>query len=114
MDFADASTVSIPRPFALSWRMADPLMEATGLCYLAIGRPFSGGGRRIIARMGFHNGLARRTIAAVPARQADVPAAASNPPGNRWSGGFPGAMTPGLIGTTARRVLWWPFSPAFW
>src|SRR6266542_4117517 len=31
MDFADAITVIISRPFALSWRMADRLMEATGL-----------------------------------------------------------------------------------
>src|SRR6266545_1026203 len=31
MDFADAITVIISRPFALSWRMADRLMEATSL-----------------------------------------------------------------------------------
>ena len=29
MDFADAIAVIISRPFALAWRMADSLMEAT-------------------------------------------------------------------------------------
>jgi len=54
--------------------------------------------------MGFHKGLERRTIAAVTDLQADVPAAAANHPGNRWPITLPGAMTTGLIGTTARRV----------
>jgi hypothetical protein len=56
--------------------------------------------------MRFHEGLERRTIAAVTDLQADVPAAAANHPGNWWSITLPGAMTTGFIGTTARRVSW--------
>src|SRR5260221_7181306 len=56
--------------------------------------------------MGFHKGLERRTIAAVTDPQADVPAAAANHPGNRWSITLPGAMPTGVIGTTARRGSW--------
>jgi len=56
--------------------------------------------------MGFHKGLERRSIAMVTDLQADVPAAAANHPGNRWSITLPGAMTTRLISTTARRVSW--------
>src|SRR5260221_3100516 len=63
--------------------------------------------------MGFHKGLERRTIAAVTDPQADVPAAAANPPGNRWSITLPGAMPTGVIGTTARRVSWISMLVAF-
>src|SRR5260221_4469802 len=63
--------------------------------------------------MGFHKGLERRTIAAVTDPQADVPAAAANHPGNRWSITLPGAMPTGVIGTTARRVSWISMFVAF-
>src|SRR5262245_16647065 len=70
MDFTDAIAVIITRPFAVSRRMADGLMASARLCYVAIGRPFIGVDRRIIAGMPFHQRLKRRTGAVVTDLQA--------------------------------------------
>jgi hypothetical protein len=56
--------------------------------------------------MRFDEGLECRTITMVTNLQADVPAAAANHPGNRWSISVPGAMTTGFIGTAAGWVSW--------
>jgi hypothetical protein len=101
VDFANAIAVIIARPFAL-WRcIANPLMAATALCQVAIGQPLIGIDCRIIAGMGFHERLERRTIAVGADLQADVAAAAANHTRYWWSIVLPGAMTTRFIGAPA-------------
>jgi hypothetical protein len=98
VDFANAIAIIIARPFAL-WRcMANPLMAATTLCQVAIGRPFIGVDCRIIAGMGLDERLECRTVAVGADLQADVGAAAANHTRNWRSIALGGAMTTRFIG----------------
>src|SRR5262245_49281565 len=105
VDFANAITVIITRPFALSWRMADGPVGAASSSQMSIGRPFISVDDRIRAGMGHEQWFECGTVTVVADAQPDLPTTMPNDTHNRRSITGPGSMTSRLICSSARRVL---------
>jgi hypothetical protein len=104
MDFANAITIIIARPFALSWRMANGLMGSSTGGEMVIGRPFIGVDDRIITRMAEHEGLQCGSIRVFTHLEADVTTAASDDTDNWGTIALPSSVATRLIGSPARWV----------
>jgi hypothetical protein len=104
VDFANAITIIITRPFALSWRMADSPVDTTSGCELPISRPLIGVDDRIIAGVGQEQWLKRGAVAVVAEAQPDLPTATPHNPDNRWAITSPGSVTTRLVGPATWRI----------
>src|SRR6266545_4656886 len=83
MDFANAITVIIARPLAMSRCMANCLVTTASGGEVLIGRPFIGVDDRVGARMGDHEGFQCGPISVVTDPKADMATAAPDNSDNR-------------------------------
>src|SRR5262245_478460 len=104
MDFANAITIIIARPVALSWRMANGLMGSSTGGEVLIGCPFIGVDDRIIARMTEHEGFQCGPSRVFTHLKADVTTVAPNNPDNWGTITLPGSVATRLIGPPPRWV----------
>lgn len=113
MDFANAITIIIARPLALSWRMADSPVDTTSGSELPIGCPLIGVDDGIIAGVGQEQWLKRGAIAMVAQAQPELPTAAPHNPDNRRPIALPGSMAARWVGPAAWWITWVAVFAAF-